>query len=431
MKPFSQIKTGLYRAGTVALTRYEDDRLDLQAMSLTYTTLLSLVPLLAVMFSVLKAFGVQNSLEPLLDQLLRPLGPESAEITERVTRFVGNMRVGILGAAGLAFLFYTVVSLVGKIEDALNQIWRAPRSRSWGQRVTTYLSVVLVGPVMVFTAFGLTASAQSYWLFERLTEIRVLSDLFTLLTRIMPFVLLTATFTLLYKLLPYTRVRLSSALIGGVTAGVLWQLVGTAFAAFVANSSRYAAIYSSFAVVVVFLIWLYVGWLIVLVGAEIAYLHQHPHAFMRESERGTAGLLFQEWLAFAALVEITRAHLSRRGPYQPAELASRLGVGIAKIENLIDDFVRAGILLKAAEPEGVALARSSDMVTAKEILDVVRGTDIEEIRAGGAVADLLVRQDRAVAKAMEGMTLRTLASDSEIKTLPFPQSQAHRAFTSN
>src|SRR5919106_5331153 len=283
---FHKIHNALYRAIIVANTRYRDDVLSLQAMSLTYSTLLSLVPFLAVMFSVLKAFEVQNALEPFLAQLLQPLGGESSQITNRIIGFVENIRVGILGAAGLGLLFYTVVTLVAKIEDALNQIWRLPRSRSWGQRITAYLSVVLVGPVMVFTALTLTASAQSYWLVERLFEIGFVSYIFTLTTSVMPFLLLCATFTFLYKLIPYTKVRLTSALVGGAAAGLLWQLVGIGFAAFVANSAKYAAIYSSFAIMIVFLIWLYAGWLIFLVGAEIAYFHQHPYAFVREALHG-------------------------------------------------------------------------------------------------------------------------------------------------
>src|SRR5207244_2078501 len=137
--------------------------------------------------------------------------------------------------------------------------------------ITAYLSVILVGLVMVFTALTLTASAQSYWLVERLFAIGLVSYLFNLTTAVMPFVLLCATFTFLYKFIPYTKVRLSSALIGGAAAGILWQLVGTAFAAFVANSARYAAVYSSFAIMIVFLIWLYTGWLIFLIGAEVTY----------------------------------------------------------------------------------------------------------------------------------------------------------------
>jgi membrane protein len=173
----NKIRTAIYRATVVANARYRGDVLNLQAMGLTYSTLLSLVPFLAVMFSVLKAFGVQNGLEPVLAQLLQPLGDAASQVTKTIINFVDNIRVGILGAAGVAMLFYTVVTLVAKVEDALNQIWRLPHSRTWGQQVPAYLSVVLLGPVMVFTALTLTASAQSYWLVERLFEIGFVSYL--------------------------------------------------------------------------------------------------------------------------------------------------------------------------------------------------------------------------------------------------------------
>src|SRR5437867_11769671 len=361
----AKIQSSVYRATAVVNARYRDDVLNLQAMGLTYSTLLSLVPFLAVMFSVLKAFGVQNGLEPFLAQLLQPLGNSASQVTPSIMKFVENIQLGILGAAGVAMLFYTVVTLVAKIEDALNQIWRLPHSRTWGQRITAYLSVVLVGPVMVFTALTLTASAQSYWLVERLIQIGFVSYIFTLTTNVMPFVLFCATFTFLYKLIPYTNVRLSSALIGGATAGILWQLIGTAFAVFVANSARYAAIYSSFAIMIVFLIWVYVGWLIFLIGAEVAYFHQHPSAFLREALTGGRGYRFQEWLALSSLVEIARRHFSDEPPWEQTELAARFGV--SSLGNLIDVVVRSGTVLRSAEPEGVALAKPPESVTVKDI----------------------------------------------------------------
>jgi membrane protein len=414
----AKVRSSIYRSVIVASARYRDDVLDLQAISLTYSTLLSLVPFLAVMFSVLKAFEVQNALEPLLAQMLQPLGANASEVTKKIIDFVDNLRVGILGAAGLAMLFYTVVTLVAKIEDALNRIWRLPRSRTWGQRITAYLSVVLVGPVMVFTALTLTASAQSYWLVERLVQIGFVSYLFTLTTNVMPFVLFCATFTFLYKLIPYTDVRLGSALIGGATAGILWQLIGTAFAAFVANSARYAAIYSSFAIVIVFLIWVYVGWLIFLVGAEVAYFHQHPAAFLREALPGGKGHRFREWLAVSALVEITRRHLSQAPPWEATELASYLGV--SSLDNLFDEFVRAGILLRSVEPEGVALARPPEAVPVKEILDIVDGSNAPGVENAGPAAQVLMRRDLAIERAMEGMTLRSLVAETPSTVVKFP-----------
>jgi membrane protein len=416
----AKVQGSLYRATVIANSRYRDDVLSLQAMSLTYSTLLSLVPFLAVMFSVLKSFGVQNALEPFLAQLLQPLGEEASAVTIKIMGFVDNLRVGILGAAGMAMLFYTVVTLVAKIEDALNRIWRLPRSRTWGQRITAYLSVVLVGPVMVFTALTLIASAQSYWLVERLVRIGFVSYIFTLTTNVMPFVLFCATFAFLYKVIPYTRVRLSSALIGGATAGILWQLVGMAFAAFVANSASYAAIYSSFAIIVVFLIWVYVGWLIFLVGAEVVYFHQHPSAFIREALPGGKGHRFQEWLALSALVEITRRHLSQAPPWQATELAAYFGV--PSLESLFDEYVRAGVLLRSAEPEGVALARPPETVAVKDILDIVDDAATLTIDHASPANQVLLQRDHAVRKALEGKTLKSLTEENSATIVKFPQS---------
>jgi len=414
-----KVQGSLYRATVIANSRYRDDVLSLQAMSLTYSTLLSLVPFLAVMFSVLKAFGVQNALEPVLTQLLEPLGAEASAVTNKIITFVDNLRVGILGAAGMATLFYTVVTLVAKIEDALNRIWRLPRSRTWGQRITAYLSVVLVGPVMVFTALTLIASAQSYWLVERLVQIGFVSYIFSLTTNVMPFFLFCATFTFLYKLIPYTNVRLSSVLVGGATAGILWQLVGIAFAAFVANSARYAAIYCSFAIIVVFLVWVYIGWLIFLIGGEIAYFHQHPSAFIREALPGGNGHRFQEWLALSALVEITRRHLSQAPPWQPTELAAYLGV--SSLDNLFDVYVRAGVLLRSAEPEGVALARPPETVQVKDILDIVSDSAAPAVDHASPAAQVLLQRDQAVQKALEKTNLRSLVEEPSAPIVRFPQ----------
>jgi len=145
--------------------------LDAQAAGLVFTTLLSLVPFLAVMFSVLKAFGVHHQIEPVLAQALDPLGPKGREITSQVIGFVDNLEVGVLGIVGVAGLFYTTYSLINKIEQALNTIWRVRQGRSWTRKFTDYLSVVLVGPLLIVTALGLLASVQSHTVVQRLLEI--------------------------------------------------------------------------------------------------------------------------------------------------------------------------------------------------------------------------------------------------------------------
>ena len=218
-----------------------------------------------------------------------------------------------------------------------------------------------------------------------------------------------------YKFIPYTKVRLSSALVGGAVAGLLWQVVGMAFAAFVANSARYEAVYSSFAIVIVFLIWLYTGWLIFLIGAEVTYFHQYPSAFLYEAMTDGKGYRFQEWLALSALAEIARRHLSHRPPWEQTELAARLGA--SSLGNLIGEFVRSGILLKSAEPEGVALARPPENIFVKEIIEIVGGSTMHE---RGAIADVLLRRDQAAQKALEGITLKSLVQENSATILQFP-----------
>ncbi|MCS6897609.1 MAG: YihY/virulence factor BrkB family protein, partial [Nitrospira sp.] len=183
--------------------------LDARAAGLVFTTLLSLVPFLAVMFSVLKAFGVHHQIEPLLAQTLEPLGPKSLEITSRIIEFVDNLKIGVLGTVGVASLIYTSYSLVDKIEQALNAIWMVRQGRPWNRKFTDYLSVVLVGPVLVFTAFGVLASLQSHTVVQWLVAIEPFGSLFLWTAEIVPFLVLCGVFTFFYKFIPYTRVQVT------------------------------------------------------------------------------------------------------------------------------------------------------------------------------------------------------------------------------
>jgi membrane protein len=401
------------RLAMVAATEFRDGVFSLRATGLVYTTLLSLVPLLAVMFSVLKGFGAHNQIEPFLSQALAPLGDKGDEITRRVIEFVSNLRVGVLGTVGVAALFVTVVSLLNKIEAALNHIWRVRHPRPLHRKFSDYLSVVLVGPILVVAAFALTASAQSHWLVQRVVTTAPFGHLLvTLLSRVTPFVLLCAAFTFLYKFVPNTRVPLGSALVGGASAGLLWQIAGTAFAAFVVNSPRYAVVYSGFAILVLFLIWVYVAWLIVLVGAAIAYFHQHPAAYLTQALHRGGAHAFRERLALGALVEIARRHLAAAPPSAAVELAAALGVPPSTLDDLLEEFVHRGVLVRSAEPEGLALARAPETVAVVDVLDAV--CDPGPVRAEGPRGDAVIdrtlrRRDEAVRAALEGVTLRTLA----------------------
>ncbi len=412
---FRQLGVKLLRLALVAAAEFRESFLSIRATSLVYTTLLSLVPFIAVTFSVLKAFGVHQQIEPILTQALDPLGDKGQNITANIIQFVDNLKVGVLGAVGVAGLFYTTYSLIEKIEEALNSIWRIERGRPLSRKITDYLSMVLVGPVFVFTTFALTASAQSHWIVQKVMAVQPLGHLLLMLTNLLPFLFMCGAFTFLYKLVPNTPVNFSSALVGGLTAGVFWQVAGLAFAAFVASSSKYSAIYSSFAVLILFLIWLYVGWLIVLAGAQVAYYHQHPSAYLLYLRRKHQTPLFREYLSLAILGHITRRFVRGKPPLKEEHLARIQKVPLTIVEPLLNDLLKARILIRTDRPQGVMLARPPEQIRIVDVLNVVQHQAHQSSRAfatgSDSISQLLRKRDAAIEDALGATTLRHMITN--------------------
>jgi membrane protein len=417
-----RIEIVLARLAVTLVRALADAQLNLEATALVYRTLLSIVPLLAVGFSVLKAFGADYRIDAVVARLLEPLGPAGAQLAAQVVVFVNNLQVSVLGAIGFVLLFYTVLSVIERVEAALNRIWHVRRPRSLARKFSDYLSIVLVGPVLVFGAFALIAAAQNYWLVQRVLAATGLTEAAVFVARHgAPFVLLVAAFSLLYRLLPHTRVTLRAALVGGATAALLWYVAGYGFALFVAGSTSYTAIYSGAAVFLITLIWLQLAWLIVLTGAQVAYVYQHPIASV--IVRGRPSLLLRERIGLGALVEIARRYLRGEGPSQPEALARALDAPLGTLEELIDDFVGARLLVLTTDPDGVMPARAPEQVTVVDVLNAIRqppaSHGVDPVVEPPPVAEALRRRDEAVRGALGTATLRTLATagDSEARDI--------------
>ena len=413
MPRLQRVVIQLVRLSYAVALEFRHRLLDARAAGLVYATILSLVPLLAVMFSVLKGFGAHHLIEPVLAQILEPLGEKGQEVTSNIIGFVDNMKVGVLGIVGVAGLFYTAYSLIDRIEQALNAIWRVRRGRPWARKFTDYLSVILVGPVLIVAALGFMASIQNQALVQRVVAIQPLGSLLMLAAELLPFLLLCGVFTFAYKFIPYTEVKTKSAVVGGIAAAILWGVVGHAFTMFVAQSANYSAIYSGFAVLILFLIWLYAGWMIVLIGAQVAYFHQHPAAYQPHLlwQQGTQ--VFRERLALDVLLSLTRRYLQGTGPVRSSELAAELDIPASLIEEEVDQLVLAGLLGKVAQPEGLSLLKPPELIAVTEVLEAVRGGGSEHAAAspttGDPATEVLRRRDEAVEQALTGQTLRTLA----------------------
>jgi len=386
----------------------------LQAMALAFKTLLSLAPLLAVVFSLLKAFGVHNRMEPALAEALAPLGDKGAEITVHLIGFVNKMSAGALGSVGLVTLFITVLSLMGTIEEAFNHIWRVKSPRKLARRFSDYLSAILVGPILVFAAVTITATLQNNAIVQSLLSLQALGAVILFLLRLVPYITLWGAFTFVYMFIPNTHVQLRSAVVGGLVAAVLWQTVGWGFAVFVASSTRYYVIYSSFAILLLFLLWLHIGWLIVLLGAQVAYAHQHIHFYLGDRELLAQTPAGREKLALHLMLLIGKNFYHGRDPLNVAGIAAQLRLPAGIVKEFMVMFADLKLVLPLAEEDTYVLARAPETIAVKEILDGVRnsGRSARTQRHGSkeesVIDDILLDVDKAAAKVLEGKNLQAL-----------------------
>jgi len=410
------------RVATVLVRDLAQGQLNLRAMGLVYTTLLSIVPLLAISFSVLKAFGVYNQIEPILLRFLEPLGEKGVEITSRVMEFINNINVGVLGSVGLALLLYTAVSLVHKVEEAFNFIWHVSRGRGIGERFSRYVSALLVGPLLVFSAIGITAAAASLGVVRDAMEIQAIGWIVSQAGRLVPYALVIGAFTFFYAFMPNTKVQLVPAVVGGVVGGIAWQSAGWAFAQFAAGSTKYAAIYSSFAILILFMLWLYLSWLILLFGSSVAFYVQHPEYLVKKGGEPRLSIRMHEHLALIIVSLIARYHIDGHSPWNTEGLARALRMPTRAIDEVLLALQSRNILTTTGdEPPGWLPVRDLDEVSAKELLDAVRsaGEDrylyTEALSDPEVVAQVLLRCDEASDAALRGITVKDLAG-----TIPKP-----------
>ena len=375
--PLSRLLMHLFRAGDALLAVLLKGDLSLRATSLVYTTLLTLAPFLALGFSLLKAFGIHNQLEPVLLESLKALGPEKArEVAQNIMGFVEKIDVGVLGAVGVGLLLYSAISLIQKVEEAFNQIWRVEQARLLSQRLGEYLAVLTVGPLVVFSALGATASIFNNSLVVWLGSMPVFGFMVHLVTATVPYVLIVALFTFLYGFVPNTRVKPLPAFIGGLVAGLMWQSASFIFATFVASATNYNAIYSGFAIIIFVLIWLQLGWLILLCGCQLAYFAQNPERMNPYASVRHPGGRAREQLGLTLMLHIAQAFIGGKPPPNRAQLAALLGLTEAALADLAEPLV-AGKLLAESGVHWLP-ARDPASVKVSEVWQLLRGSGADD-----------------------------------------------------
>jgi membrane protein len=386
--------------------------LTLRAMSLVYTTMLAIVPLLAFIFSVLKGLGVHRDLEPILQGFLSPLGPRSNELSDRLIEFVDNVSGSALASIGIVLLLYTALSMAQKVESSFNFVWRVDHPRSFARRVGEYLSFMLVGPLIMSVALGLTATLASTAATSQLREVAIIGPLLVALSWSAPYLLIIASFTFLYVIVPNTRVQMLPALVGGVFAGILWAGGGSLFTGFVVSASRYEAIYAGFAIVIVAMIWLYLSWLILLLGAQLAFYVQQPEYLPLGQRALSTSNATRERLALSVMLLVGQDFERPGHGWRIESLAARIRVPRHLLDPIVTALMAERLLVRTNENRLIP-TRDLHRIAVTDVLAAVRSSarDPHHEADDGwnpTVAMVADEVERAIREALRDRTLADL-----------------------
>jgi len=389
--------------------------LNLRAMSLVYTTLLSIVPLAAFAFAVLKGFGLHRDLEPVIYEFLKPTGPRATEMTAQVMEFIDNTHGTVLGSLGLVFLLYAIVTTVQKVEEAFNFAWHVEQPRSLVRRISEYLSLMVVGPIFVVIVLGLFGALSDTRLAHWLTSHPPFGQLVAVLGRAAPYVVVMGVFSFLYTFVPNTRVHAKAAIVGGIVAGLLWAASGALFTRIVVASTRMVAIYAGFAIFLVTLIWVYLSWMILLIGAQLSFYVQNPRYLRAGQAQIRLTSRLRERLALSVMYLVGKSFVDGGRAWNLRDLAEKLEVPGSALTSVTASLEKAGLVL-VTENEQLVPGRALDQIGTHAILTAVRDEQQYEswllARArtepdADAIADAV---EAAIRERTSGETLRDLVT---------------------
>jgi membrane protein len=334
----------------IAIKGFREHRIQLRASALTYYSLLSIVPVAAMVFGIAKGFGFDKRLETELRTMISER-EEMAEVLNYVLEFsnsmLANINGGIIAGIGLVFLFWSVMKLLGNIENSFNVIWQIRKPRAFVRKFADYLSMMLIAPVLFFLSSTITVYLSNIAGSESMIA-ENLGSLLLVIVNFMPYLLIFLLFTLLYVIMPNTKVQFKYALNAGLIAGIIFQLTQYVYIHFQVGVGRYGAIYGSFVALPLFLIWLQISWLIVLLGAEMSFAYQNLDKYEFETESLRISRKNRLLLTFLLMHTIVKKFQTGDKPETATRLSQELGIPMRLVREIVYDLVEANLLVEAA-----------------------------------------------------------------------------------
>jgi membrane protein len=338
----------------LSLRGFQEDKLNVRASALTYYTLLSVVPVVAIVFGIAKGFGFEKMIEDALYNNYPGYETVIGKIVEYANSLLENTQGGILAGVGIVVLLYTLIKVLGNFEAAFNDIWNLHKDRSFVRKFSDYTAIMIITTVamVIYNSFAGLLSSRLMGFLDSTIFKEAQGPLSWLLFNILPFILIWGLLTFIYIVLPNTRVSFKSAFYAAVVAGTLYRIVQWIYISFQIGVSRHNAIYGSLAALPLFLIWIQLSWLIVLVGAEISFAIQNVN--MYKSEIDSLHINWRSKMRLGLLVawKVVRNFADGYPPMTAAQIAEDLGMPVRLARQVLSELADEGMFSKVEQNKG-------------------------------------------------------------------------------
>ena len=367
----------------LAIRGYDEDKCFFRASSLTFYTLLSIVPVAAMFFGIAKGFGFEKVLEKRIYENF----PGQQEVLSQVLNFSNSLlqetRGGLIAGIGLAVLFWSVLKVLNHIERSFNDIWEIKVGRSWGRKFGDYLSIMLISPIFIILSGSVTVfiTTQVEQITQRIALLGMFSPAISFLLKFIPYALIWALFTFLYIIMPNTKVNFKAGLLGGVVAGTIYQIAQWAYISFQVGAARYNAIYGSFAALPLFLMWVQISWWIVLFGAELSFANQNVDTYEYEPDCLKISPAYKRLLTLQIAHLLIKNFSNGKKPLTYSQISDHLSMPVRLVHNIIFDLVESGLVsetkTKSDKEFAYQPARDINKMTIQYVLEALdqKGTD--------------------------------------------------------
>ena len=357
--------------------RFNEDNCQLRASALTFYSLLSVVPVVAMAFGIAKGFGFEKLLQRLLLERLQGQEEVLKQIIAFSNSLLENTKGGLIAGIGVAVLFWTVIGVLGNIEASFNDIWGVKKPRTLMRKLSDYLAIMLICPVLLIVSSSVTIfiKAEVNVIVEKIALLGAVSPFIFLALKLLPFVVIWAVFTFIYIFMPNTKVEFKAGLLAGIVAGTIYQLTQWAYITFQLGVSSYGAVYGSFAALPFFLVWLQTSWLIVLVGAEIAFAYQNAETYEFETDCLEINYNFKRLLVLRIVNLAAKGFCQGEPPLTAAQFSHRLDIPIRLVRQILFELVAARVLneaiVEAGKDRAFQPARCVEHLTIKDVSDML------------------------------------------------------------